>query len=120
MGCRLAVFIGSSSDAIKKFPRETQKEIGWQLQAVQNGLNPEDWKPMPSIGSGVKELRIHQMIEYRVTYVAHFPEAVYVLNAFEKKSQRTAQRHINAARTAYAKVKKMRSERSRDIHKGGL
>jgi phage-related protein len=43
---------------------------------VQRGEVPEDFKPMPDVGSGVMEIRIHGVNEFRVFYVARFEEAV--------------------------------------------
>jgi phage-related protein len=74
----------------------------------QNGLDPADWKPMQTVGPGVKEIRIHRPHEHRVIYVAQFPEAVYVLSAFEKKTQETPDRYLDAARRAYGKVQESR------------
>jgi phage-related protein len=55
---------------------------------VQHGEEPADWKPLPSIGVGVTELRIRTAVAHRVIYVAKFPEAIYVLHAFEKRERR--------------------------------
>ncbi len=110
--CKPAIFIGGTKAAIRRFPDLARRDAGWQLEKVQAGEEPVDWKPMPSVGSGVKEIRIHQPYEHRVIYVARFPEAVYILSAFEKKTERTPQRYIDAARYAYAEVKKKRQQRS--------
>jgi phage-related protein len=109
------IFIGGSKSTIKRFPEEARGDSGWQLQAVQNGKDPTDWKPMPSIGPGVKEIRVHRPHEHRVIYTAHFPEAVYVLHAFEKKTQQTPQRHIDIARSAYAEVKTIRTKKRTNL-----
>lgn len=65
---------------------------------------------MPSIGPGAVEIRIHDPHEHRVVYVAKFADAVYVLHAFEKKTQKTAQKDLDIARTAYAERKKNEAE----------
>lgn len=104
------VFIGSSYSAIKHFPEQARKAAGWQLQAVQKGHLPNDWKPIPIVGPGVKEIRVHQTNEYRVIYVANFPESIYVLSAFIKKTEKTPRKYIEIARAAYAKVKEMRGQ----------
>jgi len=59
---------------------------------------------MPSVGAGVVEIRIHERGEYRVLYVAKFPEAIYALHAFAKKSQQTRQAEIEVARRNLAEV----------------
>jgi phage-related protein len=102
------IFVGSSKAAIKQFTTEARRAAGWQLQAVQEGLDPDDWKPMPSIAPGVKEIRIHRPHEHRIIYIAQLPEAIYVLSAFEKKTEKTLQRHLNSARKAYAEIQRQR------------
>ena len=51
---------------------------------VQQGLMPDDWKPMSTVGSGVYEIRIHTGLEHRVFYVAKYEDGIYVIHAFEK------------------------------------
>ena len=82
-------FAGSSQDDLKNFPAEARRDAGFQLHFVQTGQQPSDWKPMKSVGSGAMEIRIHREGEWRVIYVAKFENAVYVLHAFEKKTQQT-------------------------------
>jgi phage-related protein len=69
-------FLGSSLDDLRNFPNEARQAAGFELRAVQNGLEPSDWKPMQVIGSGVKEIRIHVLGEWRVIYVAKLRDAV--------------------------------------------
>ena len=91
-------FLGSSLSAIKAFPRAVQREAGFQLYRVEQGLEPQDTKPMPIIGPGVQELRIRDEAgAFRVIYLATRPEAVYVLHAFQKKTQATAKRDLSLA-----------------------
>ena len=94
---RLA-FIGRSGADLKQFPREARKEAGYQLDQVQQGREPKDWKPMISVGPGVRDIRIHESSgAFRLIYVANFAEAVFVLHAFQKKSQRTPARELAVA-----------------------
>ena len=80
------------------FPAAIRNKAGFQLDRVQRGLDPDDWKPMTSIGPGVKEVRLKDSSgAYRVIYVATFVEAIFVLHAFQKKTQRTPQRDIELA-----------------------
>ena len=97
-------FIGSSLDDLKNFPDEARRAAGFELYAVQSGLEPGDWKPMKAIGAGVKEIRIHVLGEWRVMYVAKFSDAVYVLHAFKKKSQKTNRQDIELARQRYNRI----------------
>ena len=75
------------NDTACDFPDQARRVAGHQLHVVQQGLEPDDWKPMPTVGPGVAELRIRTGVEHRVFYVAKFAEAIYVLHAFEKRSR---------------------------------
>ena len=63
---------------------------------------------MTTVGPGVEELRIRLGQEFRVLYIARFAEAVYVLHAFEKKSQKTAGRDVEIAAKRLAELKRLR------------
>jgi phage-related protein len=108
------LWVGNAHAELRAFPDDARRRAGFELHQVQQGLSPSDWKPMSTVGSGVQELRIHMSGEHRVLYVAKFEEAVYVLHAFEKKSQKTPQRTIEIARdrlaTLVAERKKAKAE----------
>ncbi len=92
-------FQGTSLDDLRAFPETARREAGHQLDQVQRGLEPDDWKPMPSVGPGVRELRVRDEAgAFRVIYTATRPEAVHVLHAFQKKAQATAKRDLDLAR----------------------
>jgi phage-related protein len=97
-------FVGLSLDDLRNFPEEARRVAGFELRAVQNGLDPRDWKPMRSIGSGVKEIRIHVLGEWRIVYAAKLADAVYVLHAFQKKSQKTNKNDIELARKRFKEI----------------
>ena len=97
-------FIGSSLDDLRDFPDEARRAAGFELRALQNGLEPRDWKPIVSVGPGVKEIRIHVLGEWRVMYVANIRDAIYVLHAFQKKTQKTGLRDIELARKDTSKL----------------
>jgi phage-related protein len=97
-------FVGSSLDDLRDFPAEARRAAGFELGFVQRGLDPSDWKPLNEVGAGVREIRVHVLGEWRVLYVAKFAEAVYVLHAFQKKTQRTRKEHIELARTRYRQI----------------
>lgn len=91
-------FLGDSLRRLREFPAGVRKEAGVQLHKVQLELEPSDWKPMPTVGSGVREIRLRDTDgAFRVIYVAAFEEAVYVLHAFQKKTQQTAKRDLDLA-----------------------
>lgn len=94
-------FVGSSLNDLKKFPPEARRAAGFESSFVQQGLEPSDWKPMSVVGSGVRKIRIHVLGEWRVLYVAKFVEAIYVLQVFQKKTQKTRREDIDLARTRY-------------------
>src|SRR6266568_4641258 len=98
------VWLGDSLRRIRSFPPEARHRVGYQLERVQAGAEPEDWKPMPSIGPGVQELRVRAAGAFRVLYVARFTEAVYVLHTFQKKSNKTAHLDVEAARRRFNAV----------------
>jgi len=92
-------FSGKSLDELRDFPIDAKRKAGFQLDRVQHGLEPEDWKPMQTIAAGVREIRIHGSDgAYRVIYTAKVGNAIYVLLAFQKKTQKTTQRNIELAR----------------------
>lgn len=81
-----------------------RQDAGHQLDRVQRGLDPTDWKPMKSIGRGVREIRVRHEGQYRVIYFATSHDKVYVLHAFVKKSQKTNRQDLETAKRAYARV----------------
>jgi phage-related protein len=84
------VFRGSALEDLSQFPAAARRKTGYQLFRVQEGHDPDDWKPMNTIGPGVREIRIREKDgAFRVIYVATFADAVYVLHCFQKKSQKT-------------------------------
>jgi phage-related protein len=103
-------FQGDALDALRTFPSSARREGGHQLDKVQRGLEPDDWKPMPSIGSGVSEIRIwDEAGTFRVIYVAKFVDAVYVLHCFQKKTEKTSPQDIELAKKRYkALVKELK------------
>jgi len=101
---KLLHFVGSSLDDLRNFPDEARRAAGFELRAVQNGLEPSNWKPMQIIGSGVNEIRIRVLGEFRIIYIAKFHNTVYVLHAFKKKTRKTSQHDIDLARERYGQI----------------
>jgi phage-related protein len=106
------LWLGSSRDDVRRFPPAARQRVGHELFQVQAGLDPSDWKPFQSVGAGVVELRVKLEGAFRVMYAAKFAEAVYVLHAFEKKTQRTSQADIEVARKRYRDLVRWRKGRS--------
>ena len=97
-------FVGSSLDDLRDFPAEARRQVGFELYAVQRGSEPSDWRPMYEVGPNVREIRIHVLGEWRVLYVARFANAIYVLHAFRKKTQKTRREDIQLARQRYQQI----------------
>ena len=95
------IWRGNSLENVRKFSEVAKQSAGFQLDLVQEGEEPLDWKPMPTIGSGVREIRIWAEKGYRVIYIAKFIEAIYVLHAFEKKTQKTSKLDLELAQNRY-------------------
>ena len=105
------VWLGDSLVRVRDFPADAKRELGYQLERVQNEREPADWKPMSSVGVGVNEIRARIGGAFRVIYVAKFQEAVYVLHAFQKKSSKTARRDVELARDRFRVLIRERAER---------
>jgi phage-related protein len=98
-------FLGDSLQCLRDFPEDARHDAGYQLDKVQRGQQPDDFKPMPSVGKGVEEIRVtDDSGAYRVIYVARRVESVYVLHAFQKKTQATSRRDIEIARKRFAQL----------------
>jgi len=96
-------FLGDSLRSLREFPDDAKRDAGYQLDRVQHGLQPDDFKPMPTIGKGVEEIRVRDDTgAYRVIYTARLVDAVYVLHAFQKKTQATSKRDIDLAKQRFA------------------
>jgi hypothetical protein len=65
------LWLGSSRSDLQAFPQDARRLAGFQLRLIQQGLEPFDWKPMASIGPGVREIRIHTAVEHRICYVVN-------------------------------------------------
>ena len=97
--------MGSSRDDLKAFPADARREAGYQLDHIQRGDEPDDWKPMRSVGQGVREIRIHEGSgAFRVIYLAARAEGVYVLHCFQKKKQKISQRDLRLAAQRFAAI----------------
>ncbi len=99
-------WVGRAKDDLRDFPADARREAGHQLNLVQLGLDPDDYRPMPSIGPGVIEIRIHSETEYRVFYVAKYADTVFVLHAFEKKTRKTSQHDIEVGKERLKEVRR--------------
>jgi phage-related protein len=104
-------FLGDSHDILASFPEDVRRAAGFALYMVQIGRDPDDWKPMTTIGSGVREIRLRDASgAFRLIYIAKFQEAIYVLHCFNKKSQQTAAKDIELSRNRLKQLLQDRSQ----------
>jgi phage-related protein len=97
--------MGDSLKCLRDFPEDAKHDAGYHLAKVQRGEQPDDFKPMPTIGKGVEEIRICDDAGiYRVIYRARLPDKIYVLHAFQKRTQTTAKRDVELASKRYAEL----------------
>ena len=98
-------FRGSPLEDLRSFPQAARRVAGFQLDQVQRGREPDDWKSMNTVGRGVREIRIRDAAgAFRVLYVAKFDDAVYVLHCFQKKTQKTRKADIELAAGRFAQI----------------
>ena len=103
------IWLGNSKTDLKAFPSSAMDDMGHHLCRVQCGLDPDDWKPMATVGTGVRELRIREESgAFRVIYLAKLVEAVYVLHCFQKKTEQTSEKDIRLARKRFSDLMKER------------
>jgi phage-related protein len=99
------VLMGSSREDLRAFPREARREMGYQLENVQEGVDPDDWKPMSTVGSGVREIRVREPSgAFRCIYLATRPEGIYVLHCFQKKMQKTGRQDLDLAQRRFKAI----------------
>jgi phage-related protein len=98
-------FRGTSLDDLRTFSLSARREAGHQLDKIQEGREPDDWKPMNTVGAGVKEIRVRDEAgAFRVMYIAKFADAVYVLHCFQKKTQKTSKVDLDMAAERYREL----------------
>ncbi|MGX5832069.1 type II toxin-antitoxin system RelE/ParE family toxin [Mesorhizobium sp. 43Arga] len=102
-------WLGSSRADVRAFPDDARIEAGWQLELVQRGDDPDDWKPMQIVGAGVREIRVREASgAFRVIYLATMEDRVLVLHAFQKKTQATSKKDLDLAAQ---RLKRWKAER---------
>ena len=108
---KVVEFLGSALHDLRDFPLNARREAGHQLDQVQRGGKPDDWKPMRTIGTGVKEIRIKDASgAFRVIYLAKFANAIYVLHCFQKKTSKTSKADLELAAKRYRELLKERTQ----------
>ena len=101
------IFRGSALDDLRAFPTMARQMAGYQINRLQFGDEPADWKPLNTVGKGVREIRVRAADgAFRVVYVAKFEDAIYVLHCFQKKTQKTSRRDLDLASARFAELVK--------------
>lgn len=96
---------GSSKKDLMEFPDDAKSDAGYAIREVQLGNEPPDWKPMKTVGPGVKEIRITDAAgAFRVIYVANVNGKLHVLHAFQKKTRKTSQHDIDLAKDRFKEI----------------
>ena len=85
---RSVVFEGNTLEIIRQLPDDARQRTGYEIDRVQRNIEPENWKPFPAIGQGVREIRVQVGKQYRIMYVAKFENKIHVPHVFEKKKHR--------------------------------
>lgn len=97
--------MGGTREELRDFPETAQNVVGFELYKVQCGFDPSDWKPMTTVGAGVREIRVRDEGGiFRVIYLATRPEGVYVLHCFQKKTQRTNRPDLELAKKRFKAI----------------
>jgi phage-related protein len=100
-------FRGRSLEDLRAFPVDARRQAGYQIDRLQRGLEPDDWKPMNVIGTGAKEIRVQDAAgAFRVVYVLGLADVVYVLHCFQKKSRKTSRHDIALASQRFRELLK--------------
>mgnify|MGYP004478571461 CR=1 FL=1 len=98
-------WVGSTLEDVKQFPDNIKREIGFDLDLVQQGLLPRDYKAMKNLGSGIMEIRVRDISgAFRLVYVAKFEDAIYCLHGFQKKTQKTSSKDLAIIKARYAAI----------------
>jgi phage-related protein len=101
--------MGNSREDVRGFPEAAQGSLGFELYRVQCGFDPRDWKPMPSVGPGVREIRVRDEAGiFRMVYLATRPDGVYVLHCFQKKTQRTSRSDLDLAMKRFKSIARLK------------
>ena len=99
------IWMGGSREDLRGFPDSAQDAVGFELYKVQCGFDPSDWKPMTTVGAGVREVRVRDEAGiFRLIYLATRPEGVYVLHCFQKKTQRTSRSDLELAKKRFKAI----------------
>lgn len=95
------------------WPEQMRKDGGFQLGRVQQGLDPDNYRPMPTIGTGVREIKLQDedKSQYRLIYIANFDEGIYVFHVITKKTtEQTSPQDIQTAKKRLSEITEHRKK----------
>jgi phage-related protein len=96
---------GNSKDVLRGFPTGVRSNLSFDLFRLEQHLMPEHFRPMPSIGSKVFELKDgDEQTWYRLIYLAEINNVIYVLHCFEKQEARTPRKDLKTAKKRLSDV----------------
>jgi phage-related protein len=107
------VWLESARRDIRAFPADARRRSGFQLRKVQQGLDPDDWKPMTIVGPGVREIRFQTELAHRVFYIAMFEEARVRAACVREEARKTPAHDVRLARDRYRALLKKRAENAK-------
>lgn len=108
---------GDSREVLQEFPDGVRQNLGFELWQLQQGERPKDYRPLPSVGTGVFELRDQdERSWYRVIYLSRINDVLYVLHCFEKKSREMPRKDFEKARQRLKAVKARLAEEKHEKH----
>ena len=113
------VWEGDSREALQAFPQGVRQNFGFELWRLQQGESPSDYRSLPSIGTGVFELRDQdERAWYRVVYISRIHDVIYVLHCFEKKSREMPRKDFEKAKQRLKAVKTRLAEEKKHEKRG--
>jgi phage-related protein len=97
---------GDSREVLQSFPDAVRQNFGFELWQLQQGERAVHYRPLPSIGPGVCELRDQdERSWYRVVYLSRIDDVIYVLHCFEKKSREMPRKDFEKAKHRFRMVR---------------
>ena len=110
---------GDSKQVLQSFPEGARQNLGFDLWRLQQGEKPSDYRPLPSIGTGVFELRDQdERAWYRLIYLSRINDVIYVLHCFEKKSREMPRKDFEKAKQRLKAVRARLQEAKRHERPG--
>jgi phage-related protein len=99
------VWESDSKEVLRSFPEAVIQDFGFELWQLQQGERPRNYRPLPSVGPGVFELRDQdERGWYRVVYLSRIDDVIYVLHCFEKKSREMPARDFQKSKQRFKAV----------------